>query len=93
MTNKTSSLKAIVNSLNVDIGIIVGAHLKGANKLKIEGFKSFSRNRQDSAMGGIATIVDDRHSATALKVTKGKSDEYIITRHGEYEAAINIIYF
>ena len=93
MKNKTSSLKAIVNSLNVDIGIIVETHLKGANKLKIEGFKSFSRNRQDSAMGGIATIVDDRHSATALKVTEGESDEYIITRHGEYEPAINIINF
>ena len=91
--NKISSLQAIVNSLNVDLVTVNETHLKGNDKLKLEGYTSFTRNRQNAEKGGIATSIVDKHAVNVLKVTEGKDDEYIITRHGDFEPAVNVINF
>ena len=77
--------------MDVNLATVNETHMKGNDKLKIEGFKTFSRNRQDAAMGGVCTIVKNDKAGEVLKVSEGKDDEYIITRHGEYEPALNII--
>ena len=52
--NKLNSVKAIVNTLSIDLLIANETHLKKNDKFKLEGYKCFTRNRQDTAMDGIA---------------------------------------
>ena len=88
---RINSLAAIVKTLDVNLVTVNETHLKANNKLSIEGFRTFTRNRKDQAMGGIATCVNNKNATTALKVSEGRDDEYIITRHGEFNPAINVI--
>ena len=89
--NKLNSLVAIIKSLDVNIVTINETHLKANGKLNIEGYKTFTRNRKDQAKGGMATSVKNKNAATSLKVGEGEFDEYIITHHGEFQPAINVI--
>ena len=88
---KTDSLKSIVDSLNVDLVTANETHLIKNNKFKLEGFNCFPRNRQNAAKGGIATCIREKHAKHALKVAEGKSVEYLVTRLGQFDPAINII--
>ena len=65
--------------------------MKKNDKLLMEGFKCFSRNRKIGSMGGIATCVNDKHADHVLKVAEGKDDEYLVTRHGQFNPAMNVI--
>ena len=89
--NRISSLQSIVNTLKVDLVIVNETHYKKNDKFMLEGFKCFNRNRQNSAMGGIATAVSEEHSTNTLKIAEGKSEEYLITRHGDFSPALNVI--
>ena len=42
-------------------------------------------------MGGVSTSVSEKHSIYTLKVSVGVKEEYIITRHGQFDPAINVI--
>ena len=42
-------------------------------------------------MGRIATAIRDEHSKDAVKVSQGQTEEYLVTRHGQFEPALNII--
>ena len=77
--NKVNSLKSIVNALQVNLVTINETHLRANDKLKVEGFKTFGRNRTDAAMGGVATLVRDDNASNVLKVSEGKDEEYVIT--------------
>ena len=61
------------------------------DKVQINGFKVFNKNRTNGAMGGTLTAISDKHSADALKVSEGKKVEMIITRLGKFHPAINIV--
>ena len=89
--SRITSLQSIVNTLESDIVVINETNLKKNDKLKLEGFKCFSRNRQNAAMGGVATCVKDEHSSNTLKVSTGDNEEYIITRHSQFSPAVNVI--
>ena len=89
--NKLNSLVAILKTNDVNLVTINETHLRANDKLNIEGYKTFTRNRKDKAKGGIATCVNNKSAATSLKVGEGQDDEYIITRHGEFSPAINVI--
>ena len=88
---RLNSLEAIVNSYDVDLVTINETNLKKNDKLKIEGYTCFSRNRKNAAMGGVSTAVNDRHSMNVLKVSEGENVEYIVIRLGQFQPAINII--
>ena len=66
-------------------------HLLKNDELKIEGYKSYSRNRQNAAKGGIATSIKTKHADYAFKISEGKDVEYIVTRHGQFQPPINVI--
>ena len=58
----------------------------------MKGYKSFSRSRVNGAMGGVATSVIESDAKDTLKVTEGKnSNEFLITRHGQFVIPLNII--
>ena len=88
---KVDSLSSIVKTLNVDLVTVNESHLRGRDKFELEGFKSFTRNRQNAAMGGIATCINNINSVNTLKISEGKEEEYIVTRHGEFIPPLNVI--
>ena len=90
--SKLDSLQSIVSSLNVDLVTICETHLKKNDKFALEGYKCFSRNRQNTAKGGVATCVHEDFALNTLKVSEGADhDEYIVTRHGQFDPAVNVI--
>ena len=89
--SKELSLKHIIKK-NVHVLLLNETHLKKNKRLKLEGFKSYSRNRTVKDGGGIATSIKKNYASQVLKVSEGLGDnEYIITRHGQFSPAINVI--
>ena len=90
--SKALSLKAIANAKNVDIITINETQAIGNKCVSLPGFKPFGRNRKDTGGGGIVTFVKNCLTADALKVYEGEGDdEIVITRHGQFSPAINVI--
>ena len=88
--SKALSLQTI--SSKDDVVTINETLLKNAKKLTLPGFTCFNLNRQGCNGGGIATCVKDKDSINTLKVFEGANDnEVLITRHGQFETAINVI--
>ena len=88
---RLSSLEATVNSLDIDIAVINEMNLKGNKKLEVNGYTSLNKNRKNSNMGGVATLVKNEHSITTFKVCEGEKIECIVTRHGQFSPAINLV--
>ena len=91
VNGRLSSLLSIANTLNVDLVTVNETNLRGRNKFHLEGFKSFFRNRKEGNMGGVSTSVRKKDSLSSIKVCEGKTTECLITRHGQFVPAINII--
>ena len=91
VNGRLGSLQAIVNTMNVDIVTANETNLKGSNKLNLEGYSSFARNQTSNVMGGIATCVKNEYKNSTLKLSSGNTVEYIVTRHGQFNPAVNII--
>ena len=72
VNGRTSSLSAIANSLDIDVITVNETNLKGNNKLNLEGYKSYNRNRVNGNMGGVSTCVKNEFSMNTLKVSEGK---------------------
>ena len=90
--SKCESLTSIINGLDPNIIVLNETGLKFREKLKIENYKSFNRNRQDKNMGGVSISVRDDETKHVVKSSEGKDDdEYLITRHDQFNPAINII--
>ena len=80
-----------MKSLDVDVVTVNETNHKRKDKLLLEGYDGFSRNRKHANMGGVATLISKKHSSETLKVAEGVKGEYIITHHGQFSPAINII--
>ena len=88
--SKALSLHAIVD--NADVVTINETFLKNERKLNIPGFTCYNRNRQGVNGGGIATCVKNEDKMNTLKVFEGVNKyEVLITRHSQFETAINVI--
>ena len=91
VNGRLSSLSSIVKTLDIDLVTLNETNLKGKNKLHLEGFRVFCRNRKGGNMGGVSTSIKEKYAPSTLKVSEGASEEYIITRHGQFIPAINVI--
>ena len=90
--SKSSSLKSILETVRPNIVTLNETHYKNNKKLNIEGYVTFNRNRQNVNGGGVATSVSQEDSNHTLKVKDGpENDEYIITRHSQFNVPINIV--
>ena len=82
----------IVSRVKPDVVNLNETGLRGNNKVKLEGFHSFSRNRVSKAMGGVATSVAEDLQQRTIKVGEGvEDDEYLITRLDHCHPALNIV--
>ena len=71
---------------------LVETNVKGKNNLKLDGYVSFSRNRGNGNMGGIATLVKESESGHALKTSAGSNDnEFLVVRLSQFHVPINVI--
>ena len=59
---------ATANNLNVDIVTLNETNLKGKNKLKLEGYLCFTRNREKAHMGGVATCVNEKYTTETISI-------------------------
>ena len=92
-TSKKRSLKNILNVLKPNVVTINEVALRKDKKVSLAGYNSYTRNRKTNEnMGGVATAVVDAEKAFTLKMLEGENkDEFIVTRHGQFQRAINII--
>ena len=90
--SRAALLQPIVQSLDVDVVTLNEHGLKNRQKMQISGFKSYTKNRFNSNMGGVSVSIKEEETKNSLKISEGKDDnEYIITRHGKFYPAINIV--
>ena len=82
--SKASSFHTIIGNILPSVIVLNETHLKHAKNIKISGYNSYNRNRQNKFMGGIATAIKNADAIHALKVKEGESDnEYLVTRHSQ----------
>ena len=90
--SKSSSLKSILETVQPNVVTLNETHYMNNKKLNIEGYVTFNRNRKNVNGGGIATCIKIKDAVDALKVFEGSNDdEMLITRHGQFMTAINVI--
>ena len=89
--SKKLSLEAIAESEKGDVVIINETHLNGKKKTSLPGFTPFCKNRHSSDGGGVATCVRNTVMKDTLKVFDcNEYDEIVITRHSQFQTAINL---
>ena len=81
----------IVSDLNPSVLNCNELLLKGKRKLKVPGYKCFNVNREDGNGGGVGICVANRDSNHVLKLLQGKKNELLVTRHDQFQKAINLI--
>ena len=85
-------MKNIISKVIPNVITINEVGLKGNKKCSIQGYNTYTRNRQLLSTGGIATAIKNDESQFCLKVDEGENDdEFIITRHSQFQKPINII--
>ena len=92
--SKKTSFESIISGMTPkpNLLVICESHLPFNKQSKIDGYQSFSRNRREKSMGGIATSIINSDFRNCLKVGEGSgSNEFIITRHSDFLVPINII--
>ena len=90
--SKRVSFENIISSIKPSVICLNETHLKSGQRMKISGFNSFNRNRQNKYMGGISTSVANKDTMHTLKVKEGaEDDEFLITRHSQFVVPVNIV--
>ena len=90
--SKRISLESILSSIQPNIVTLNETRYRNQQKVEISGYPSFCRNRKVGSGGGIATAVRDDEYEYALKVGEGENnDEFLITRHSQFQIPVNII--
>ena len=67
--------------------------LRKNKKVSLSGYNSFTRNRKTHEnMGGVATAVIEEEKSSTIKIMEGEhKDEFIVSRHGQFQRPINVI--
>ena len=90
--SKKKSFLSIINGVNPNVITINELGYKKDKKLKIPGYHCYNRNRVSENMGGVATAIKNDEIDHAVKTDEGsEKDEFIITRHSQFNPPINVI--
>ena len=58
----------------------------------LEVYQTYNRNRINKACGGISTSVAIKDAHDCVRLEEGKdANEYILTRHSQFEKPINVL--
>ena len=66
-------MKNIISKIIPNVITINEVGLKGNKKCSIQGYNTYTRNRQLLSMGGIATAIKNDESQFCLKVDEGET--------------------
>ena len=62
------------------------------NKVNIDGYITFSKNRNNKIMGGVSISTKKTEAQHVVKVKEGENDdEFILVRNEKYQPAINVL--
>ena len=91
--SKKKSLDAIMGHVKANIITLNETCLRKRQKTNIVNYKSFNRNRcTGQIMGGVSTSVANDEKDFAILTKEGLDrDEFIVTRHCNFDTPINIV--
>jgi hypothetical protein len=72
--SKKTSLNNIIEILRPNAITLNEVGLRGKKKCSINGYNTYTRNRQQQSMGGIATSIRKDESQFCLKVDEGENN-------------------
>ena len=91
----TSKRAAIMDMMEIEKPDYVNVNetqLRGENKVQMKGYISFSKNRKETAGGGICSAVNNRLKDHAVRVLEGgDDDEWQAVRLNHVKPAITIV--
>ena len=94
-TSKAASIKQILEDKAPDVLVINETLLTGQRRIKMKDYVSYCKNRdvkEGGKGGGVATLVANHLRHNLTKVGEGREgDEYLVTRLGHIQPAVNII--
>ena len=73
--SKKLTLEKIVNDLDSDVILITETHCANANLPVLPNFRSFVRNRETRAKGGIAILVRESRARDCLQMWSGQGEQ------------------
>ena len=89
--SKAKSLSSVLDIINPNVVTLNEHCLKNNQKLNINDFKSYTRNRKNMNMGGVSISVKNDDAKFCSKSSEGKdNDEYLITHHNQFIPPLNI---
>ena len=90
--SKQESLLKLTKSLDPDVLNINETQMTGSNKVDIESFTSFCKNRTGQTGGGICSAVANRLKHHAVCVAEGdEEDEWLAVRYDHVFPALTIV--
>ena len=92
-SSKKISVKNIISKIKPNVITMNEVGLRKNKKVSLAGYTCYTRNRQNNeSMGGVATAVIDEENSSTIKTLEGNDkDEFIVTRHSQFQRPINII--
>ena len=93
MKSKLQSLNHVVNDLLTPDIVSLNEHgVRGKNKVNIDNYHSFSKNRDSKRMGGVSLSIPKDKLTSYMKIKEGEgTDKYIIVRNNKFTPPLNII--
>ena len=84
----------IFNFIGANVIVLKEHHITGKNKVEVNGYKTFSRNRLGKEDGGVSISVDkdneDLDDCIRSKIGEDE-DEFIVVRNERFSPALNIM--
>ena len=73
--SKKISLENIISTVSPSVITLNEVGLRGGKKCSIKGYDTYTRNRKNQSMGGIATSIRKDDSKFCLKVEEGEDND------------------
>ena len=90
--SKKTSLKNIIKKVKPGMVCINEMGLQGREKVRLDPYVSWTKNRSKKGGGAIATAVGPKYKNAAMGAGEGEEDdEYLITRIEDFSPALNVV--
>ena len=92
LRSKKESLNNVINVVDPNMILLNEHGITKKNKVNIDGYITFSKNRNNKIMGGVSISTKKTEAQHVVKVKEGENDdEFILVRNEKYQPAINVL--
>ena len=82
LKSKRESLKNVLDLVNADMVLLNEHGVTGNNKVNIDGYITYSKNRKNRNMGGVSISTVKHEAQHIIKIKEGeKEDEFILVKN------------